>query len=1153
MGTDGIRPKTGAPLAPALEPKAEKAKAPDAVKAPKKSKPLDTALPPTTPEAVALEVKTRMHVPIVGSVTGLLIHEEGPQDVKKAAQAQVQVNDNGIEKEAEDITEEAHGLRDDLQADASAWLEELKGLEGKPGYKVSLRSDGMSRYAQATRYDAEGKPQEHVKLSIEGETWKLEETVKVDGSWFSTERECRYDERGGQHLKVEVSRYDAGPGSDSPIEDGFAGRAERVEHDALEITFGGSHVSRKERTLIDANGKGQKDFVRETSVSFDERPASALKLPSNLKNVFDLGRAVHERKVTVTEKPKGERTQTLVSESSFTQDHTRLIHLDKKNNPTILVEKEVDEGKKKVSQRFFYGSEKTEVSTTEVQDDGRVVRERFLLDSDGKPVDLSDPDAKRVSSNKLTQSFAADGSVAFSRELSMDAGTGAMRDESFRRLRDGDRTTEFAKVEVFTGAKTQTTTATRVTRDSPAGELLVSLETEGDGRKLALSVTPEGIAYRTTLASGAPVTGLISPGAKAGELQLKVNGKSLVLPTDQKAAAKLIAENFRLEERAGLDVALVEAGKLSATLNKFARSAPGVALHSGYANVMEAVDRFGIVWDGVFLAVDEKSRLSTVFDRIKAGDDARPDDVPLNGSGGFGLGNALDFLSVGFDAWDLASKVRNREYFHAATQGAKVAEKVAELGGGLFGKFGAATTVGRRMRAGRAALDVMEGAYAIKKGDTKFDRLRGFAKVASGGTRAGLALTLGFGPAAPVLFGALAVADAASFALRIADKHSVAPLAEGLVFKAPWENDMKWISEGPPSDVLDKLLSDSRADFKNVTPEAMGPISLVVDVEKQGQRSGATLKWRGKEVRVDPEARKGKFWDRVKGWTIKAGNATSLPNALASNQVLDHFGFPTMPLARGTAPLMHEDGTWQTHDIVAAPRLRGTDGDLDADPKNWSPAQAHMMMNYAIITQYIMGNNDAHLGQFLNVSSDHRGLVMKDVDSSFALDPDEMSKWEMQQVKLPAGLEVGYALNRAPSNLWHAYVQEDIDLNFGVGTEFVRRIASTSEAQWRELLSPLKGDDQAPTPAEFDALVARVMARAQKLPEVWAEFSEGLQKERGHFTGVNDVVAALEMKLMTKIVGSSLHEKHQVKTQKKKADTLDLKFVQPRPPPPAKA
>ena len=144
------------------------------------------------------------------------------------------------------------------------------------------------------------------------------------------------------------------------------------------------------------------------------------------------------------------------------------------------------------------------------------------------------------------------------------------------------------------------------------------------------------------------------------------------------------------------------------------------------------------------------------------------------------LGNVVDLVSIGDDALTALNQIRQGEYLRGGLRGARAMSQAVETGSRAAGYLGTATFWGRRLRAGRAGLDIAQGAYDTVKADTGFDRMKGVAGMASGGLRVGLALTASSGPLAPALFGGMMVVATVRFAADIADKRYVAPLALGL-------------------------------------------------------------------------------------------------------------------------------------------------------------------------------------------------------------------------------------------------------------------------------------------------------------------------------------------------------------------------------------
>ncbi len=664
---------------------------------------------------------------------------------------------------------------------------------------------------------------------------------------------------------------------------------------------------------------------------------------------------------------------------------------------------------------------------------------------------------------------------------------------------------ETSSLEKAHDGKTTTSSATRTVRLTPQGEVPESISTTAGSRTLQLNVTQTGITYKTTTEKGEPIEGTLESSDKLGHLKLKINGKAIDIPADPEEASKLLKKKFPLEQLAGLDVALKETTAPQLAYRLWKQSIPGVAFRTGAHDVFNFLDTHGVIYDTAFFVFDEYGRLSSVYDKLNSGSENIPyaeADGVVPGLAGQ-LANSIGLVGVGIDAWDTLYKFKRREFFKATVKSASIVERLIEFGGDATGKFGVATRFGRGIRAGRAVVEAVDGAYNIAHGDTKFDRLRGGASMASAGVRVGLALTVGAGPLAPALFGALAITEAANLLLNVADSRYVAPMSN--VF-APTPAAAAPVAE----EDRQRLEEERRLAIKKTQKMTADEISAAqLHVVDLGQKfTGSNIKFHAEDG-SDPAHK----------FTFKPFNpaSTNFEKDVMGNSIRARGGEASaQPVPQS---LTLPDG--QVLDGYVKPHVKGDD--LTGDPTKWSPGVIDSVLADAPWAEFL-GNYDLKLDQYKVIKvgekdKDARGegtaaaqSDTKDERPTVAVNRDwdtVMSDYQQQDhldryKAFKTGIVAKGWLPAAPpaqNLLYEAYVKGRLDINFAPMFEAIERIQAIPDADIAADMKPFldktfaKGKTFGPYKSPNE-LVAAVLDRKAHLKENFERFVQDLKDER---------------------------------------------------------
>ncbi|MBX7097576.1 MAG: hypothetical protein K1X89_07685 [Myxococcaceae bacterium] len=731
------------------------------------------AAPKVETAAVSLPALTRPPAAFELFGPGSHVVEAPRHAAATAAAAEVAVSDAGVLAERDAIADGLHHLETELAGDVQTWLAELPALEKDPACRVERQGERTT----VTRLDAAGAPQSQMSL-VQGKDGRvaLTELERLGDHWLSVERSSK---RSGPDAAVEVVTREL-PSKPGALPDTAGLRKDKpLRESTLRFESTLTSVSRVE-TLEVPTGKGTRREA--SSVSLDLIPEGKLKLPGQIEQAFDPAAPVTRRQATFTVDEPRRTKKTVFSETTWAQGTVCASQVPYQGKSAIQLEREIDPGRRKEAQLFVPGTQQTVRTTTTATPDGKVHQEQVLWDSENDRVGAAEANSKELRRTTADRTYGSDGALDYQHQVTKDPKKGG-EETLYERKRANGTTSELSVDTRTVKGKPQRSEALRVSRDTDDGPVLDSLRvTEGD-RTLKLAMVKGTVEYSVAKDGAQVSAGKLSTRPDSGALVLELNGKALEFPDDPAQGLKQLNTAFTQSSLIGLDVVLKEASR-SQMFAASVQKAPGVETVKDRVQWgMALADRFSLAQDAIGFVTDQVDRSVNIISGVPS-KPVMPEAGPTPGLLDE-IGNGIDFISIGCDAVDALNQIRQGEYLRGGLRGARAMSQAVQTGAQAAGYLGAASFWGRRLRAGRAGLDLAQGAYDTAKGDTRFDRLKGVSSMASGGLRVGLALTASSGPLAPALFGGMMVVATVRFAAEVADRRYVAPLAAGLEYVAP--------------------------------------------------------------------------------------------------------------------------------------------------------------------------------------------------------------------------------------------------------------------------------------------------------------------------------------------------------------------------------
>ena len=748
------------------------AAAPDAFRTPA---PFESPDAPPKVETGAVELPQLTRPPAAFELfgPGSQVLEAPRNAAATAAAAEVAVSDAGVLAERDAIGDGLRETEAELKADVATWLAELPTLTKDPRCRVERQGERTT----VTRLDASGVPQSQMSL-VQGKDGRvaLTELERQGDRWLSVERSAQ---RTGPDAAVEIVTREL-PSKAGELPDTAGLRKDKPTREStlrFESTL--TSVSRVETLEVPA-GKGTRREA--SSVSIDLIPEGKLKLPGQIEQAFDPGAPVTRRQARFTVDEPRRTKKTVFSEITWAQGTVCASQVPYQGKSAIQLEREIEPGRRKEGQLFVPGTQQTVRTTTTAGLDGKVHEEQVLWDSENDRVGAKGASAKELRRTTADRTYGSDGALDFQHQVTRDPKKG-VEETLYERKRANGTTSEFSADTRTVKGKPQRSEALRVSHETDDGPVLDTLRvTEGD-RTLAIQMKKGTVEYAVTKDGATTSQGKLSTRPDSGALVLELNGKALAFPDDADAGLKQLNKRFTQSSLIGLDVVLKEASRsqmFAATVQK----APGVETVKDRVQWgMALADRFSLAQDAIDYVSEQAERATNIISGVPAKPVA-PEAGQAPGLLGQ-LENGIDFISIGADAVTALNQIRQGEYLRGGLRGARAMSQAVQTGARAAGYLGAASFWGRRLRAGRAGLDLAQGAYDTARGDTRFDRLKGVSAMASGGLRVGLAMTASSGPLAPALFGGMMVVATVRFAAEVADRRYVAPLAAGLEYVTP--------------------------------------------------------------------------------------------------------------------------------------------------------------------------------------------------------------------------------------------------------------------------------------------------------------------------------------------------------------------------------
>ncbi len=576
-------------------------------------------------------------------------------------------------------------------------------------------------------------------LSFYAESYETTEPLPEDGLEYYLE----------EHEGVETGQQmDVGPwdlpreGTANHTVVSYEAHGNDVEGTAISETFENGMLSQRQQS----------------SMSYGIAQGSDLPdgdLPGDIQGAFSDGDVVvASQRQTSFNAETGENID--VTTQTFSQGNVRATRMDSsETGPTILLERETEEGKAKVSQFFLPGTGITAITHTNVDDQGAVHEHQDVYEYE-KDDEWGD-EPKLLASSDATRTYDAEGHLATQHVVSTDLQTGTGQTQDYTRT-------------VENGVVTETTTATDETVDAagqrtPAASAKVEVKSNAaDGTPISTDITTsDGHSFHIeedqathvrTVTHTYPdpndptktitLTGTLQPGQEPGTAEMVVtnpDGTTQTFVVDENGFRNPESLGALSNEQFSMMGFLVSAGKM------------GRGIYGIVTNATQDVAKFEAKIAEDFAKAGFKDRMKSTQS----------------------LGAMMGIITT---AYQIYEDIQNREWVELGMHATTEAANVARFAGMALGKFSAVDLTAKRLGAVGGVLGMAEAVMhlyqAIESGDP-YARDVAIADFFQGAALVRLAF-VGSGVGAALMFASIAALEGFKIWRRSEEMKHVAPV-----------------------------------------------------------------------------------------------------------------------------------------------------------------------------------------------------------------------------------------------------------------------------------------------------------------------------------------------------------------------------------------